>query len=55
MTNTFVKVDWSNEGLIDGADLALWHQNYNPPGLGILETTPEPAALALLLGVQGSS
>ena len=33
---------------VDGSDLALWQQNYDPIGPGLGETVPEPTTMLLL-------
>jgi hypothetical protein len=53
--------DFSRDGRIDGADLALWQQNYNPLGTAGADGVsyiPEPGTVLLLgtgvLGVLGA-
>jgi len=47
--NTFDMGDWSGDGLIDSADLALWQQNYDPIGGSVLVAhAPEPATLFVM-------
>ena len=40
--------DFDGNGLIDGADLALWQSNYDPLGPGLPSSAPEPATMLLL-------
>ena len=49
--NTFAMCDFNEDGKIDGGDLAIWQQNYDPIGPGGMDGTasiPEPATLTLI-------